>query len=58
MKSWQKRMAALVIGGGMLFQFGGSGCTNAFWKGFTNGWPANNRAVNVALDILQEELFG
>lgn len=47
-------LAALATG--TLFQ---SGCLGSFWNGFFNdGWPTNNRWINVAIDILNEELFG
>ncbi|MFO0837880.1 MAG: hypothetical protein U1D55_05090 [Phycisphaerae bacterium] len=50
------KLAALVLGGATVFQ---SGCINQFWQGFFNtGWPTNNPAVNLGLDILNEELFG
>ena len=49
---------ALTFGGSTLFQ---SGCLNLgdFWKGFFNeGWPSDNRWLNLTIDILNEELFG
>ncbi|MGE3180581.1 MAG: hypothetical protein AB7N71_03055 [Phycisphaerae bacterium] len=54
-KKWVS-LGALLFGGATLFQ---SGCLGAFGQGFFNsGWPTNNRVINVALDVLQEELFG
>ncbi|MBL8880425.1 MAG: hypothetical protein JNG88_15030 [Phycisphaerales bacterium] len=42
---------------GTLFHTGG--CLGGFWNGFFNdGFPTNNRWINVALDVLNEELFG
>lgn len=47
---------AALFGGGTLFQ---SGCLNQFWSGlFNTGWPTENRWLNVAIDIVNEELFG
>lgn len=49
-------LSAMLFGGATLFQ---GGCLNGFFRGFFNtGWPTNNRAINLALDILNEELFG
>lgn len=58
-KAWLK-WSVLLLGGGSLFHSfgGGSGCLGDFWGGFWNtGWPTNNRWINVALDVLNEELF-
>lgn len=50
------KWSALLFGGATLFQ---SGCLGDFWDGFFNsGWPTHNRAVNIAIDVLKEELFG
>lgn len=54
-------LAALLFGGATLFQ---NGCLNAFWQGlFTTGFPDGSgsrqqRIINIALDVLNEELFG
>jgi len=49
-------LTAMLMTGASLFQVG---CLNSFWKGFFNeGWPSNNRWLNIAVDILNEELFG
>lgn len=49
-------LGAMMFGGATLFQ---NGCLGAFWQGFFNdGFPTNNRVINVTLDVLQEELFG
>jgi hypothetical protein len=64
-KKWLK-LAALIFGGSTLFQIGGclgggggGGGLGAFWDGFWNtGWPTDNRVLNIAIDILNEELFG
>ncbi|MDX2198065.1 MAG: hypothetical protein SF069_03735 [Phycisphaerae bacterium] len=54
MKKWITLSALLA--GATVFQ---NGCLSAFWNGFFNGgFPGENRVVNVALDVLQEELFG
>jgi hypothetical protein len=56
-KSWMK-LGAIVVSGATLFQLGG-GCLNQFWRGFFNeGWPSDNRWLNLTIDILNEELFG
>lgn len=45
-----------LLFGGTLFQ---SGCLGDFWAGFwTTGWPTDNRWLNIAIDVLNEELFG
>jgi len=54
---WLKLWAA-VLGGATLFQ---AGCLNLedFWQGLWNtGWPTDNRWLNIAWDVLNEELFG
>lgn len=56
-KSKLMALTAVLFGGATIFQFGG--CLNQFWAGFFNtGFPTNNRAINLAIDILNEELFG
>jgi hypothetical protein len=53
--TWLK-LAALSLSGGILLQ---GGCLADFWEGFANtGWPTNNFWINLAFDILQEELLG
>lgn len=59
-KSKMKRkwiqLAALLVGGASMLQ---NGCVNDFVGGFFNtGWPTDNRILNLAIDILNEELFG
>jgi len=57
-KSKWLSLAALVFGGSTVFQ---SGCLNleGFWGGlFGAGWPTDNRWLNIAIDVLNEELFG
>ena len=52
---WLK-LVAMTLSGAALLQ---GGCLADFWEGFANtGWPTNNFWINVALDILQEDLFG
>ncbi len=54
-KKWLT-LGAMAFGGATLFQ---NGCLGSFWQGlFNSGFPAENRVLNVALDVLQEELFG
>jgi hypothetical protein len=52
-------LAALLFGGATLFQ---NGCLNSFWQGlFTTGFPGGSgqqRILSIALDVLNEELFG
>lgn len=48
-------LASVIASGSMLFQ---SGCLSGFWNGLFNaGWPTNNRIINIAIDILKEDLF-
>lgn len=57
-KKWMK-FAALTFGGATLFHSGGCLDLGGFWKGFFNeGWPSDNRWLNLTIDILNEELFG
>ncbi len=49
-------LATMLVGGATIFQ---SGCLGGFWNGFfSDGWPADNRWLNLGIDILNEELFG
>lgn len=44
-------LSVLVAAGALVSE----GCLAAFWDGFWNsGWPANNRWVNLAYDVLVE----
>ncbi len=44
-------LSALMGAGAMVSE----GCLGAFWDGFWNtGWPANNRWLNLAYDVLVE----
>lgn len=55
-KSKWLTLSAALFGGATLFQ---SGCLGDFWAGFWNsGWPTDNRWLNIAIDVLNEELFG
>jgi len=48
-------ISTLLFGGATLF----SGCLGEFWQGFwQTGWPTDNRMLNIAIDVLQEDLFG
>lgn len=50
------QLAALLVGGASMLQ---NGCVSDFVGGFFNtGWPTDNRILNLAIDILNEELFG
>lgn len=49
-------LAMLVATGATVLQ--SNGCLNAFWRGFTRGFPANNRIASVAIDVVTEELLG
>jgi hypothetical protein len=54
-KSTWLKLSAMSLAGGLLL----SGCLAQFWDGFWNtGWPTDNRWLNIAIDILQEDLFG
>jgi|YNPBryantNP2012_1023418.scaffolds.fasta_scaffold53239_2 hypothetical protein len=45
---------ALLAGSATLF----NGCLGAFWDGLWNtGWPTQSRWLNLAIDILNEEIF-
>lgn len=51
-----KWLTLSLLATGTLFA---SGCLGAFWQGLWNtGFPANNRWINLGLDILNEDLFG
>lgn len=54
-KSKWLALTSIVASGGMLFQ---GGCLQGFWQGFFNtGWPNNNRWLNIAIDIIKEDIF-
>lgn len=46
--------SALALGGTLLSGFG---CLQPVWDGFINGFPTNNRWLNIGIDVLKEELF-
>jgi hypothetical protein len=49
-------LSAMLFGGATVFQ---SGCLGDFWQGlWGRGWPTDNLWWNVAIDVLNEELFG
>lgn len=50
-------LSALAMGG-TLFHSGGFGCLQPVWDGFLNGFPTNNRWLNIGFDVLKEELLG
>ena len=53
----KKFLALAILAGATVFQ--SAGCLNAFWKGFTGGFPGNgNRTVGIVLDVITEELLG
>lgn len=43
-------LGALAASGSFLL----AGCLGSFWEGFAVGWPANNRWLNIALDVVRE----
>jgi len=46
---------AVLAGSATLF----TSCLGGFWDGMWNtGWPTDSRWVNLALDIINEDLFG
>jgi hypothetical protein len=52
--TWLKLSAILVAGGVLL----GDGCLASFWEGFwQSGWPTDNRWLNLAIDIIKEDIF-
>jgi hypothetical protein len=56
-KKWIALIAA-TIGGATLLQ---GSCLNlgGIWRGMlAEGWPSDNRWLNLTIDILNEELFG
>ena len=54
-KSKWLTLSVALFGGATVFQ----GCLGEFWAGFWNsGWPTDNRWLNIAIDVLNEELFG
>ncbi|MGE0481979.1 MAG: hypothetical protein AB7Q17_16075 [Phycisphaerae bacterium] len=56
MKKSKLMMLSALVAGATLFQ---NGCLGSFWDGFFNGgWPNGNRWLNIAIDVLNEELFG
>lgn len=56
LKKSKLMLLGAIVAGGTLFQ--SSGCLGGFWDGFLNGFPTNNRTLNVLIDVLNEELFG
>lgn len=56
-KSTWLKLGAMLTGGGMLLQ---NGCLSLedFWQGFWNtGWPSDIRWLNIAIDIIKEDIF-
>lgn len=54
-KSKWLALASIMASGAMLLQ---NGCLNSFWKGLWNtGWPTDNRWLNIAIDIIKEDIF-
>ena len=57
-KSTWLKLSAILLGAGTLFQ---GSCLNLedFWGGiWGRGWPTENLWLNIAVDVLHEELFG
>jgi hypothetical protein len=48
-------LCTMVSTGGLLL---GNGCLTAFWQGFTTGFPANNRWLNLAVDVAHAVVLG
>lgn len=47
-------LSAALLGGATLFE----GCVSAFWQGlWKTGFPADNKWIDLTLDILREDLF-
>jgi hypothetical protein len=54
-KSRWLKLSALLLGGGVLLS---GGCLAGFWDGFWNsGWPTQNAWLNMAIDIIKEDIF-
>lgn len=53
---WLALSAVTVVG--TVMNSGGFGCLSPVWDGFLNGFPTNNRWLNIGLDVLKEELLG
>lgn len=54
MKKWFTLSA--MAAGATLFQL--NGCLNSYWQGFWNdGWP-EQRWLNIAIDVVNEAVFG
>ncbi|MBU0618387.1 MAG: hypothetical protein KKI02_11770 [Planctomycetes bacterium] len=54
-KSTWLKLSAMLMGGGLLL---GNGCLASFWEGFWGtGWPTDNPWLNVAIDIIKEDIF-
>lgn len=54
-KSKLMGLTAMLVSGAALFQ---NGCLNGFWRGVTQGFPSNNRWLNVMFDVANEAIFG
>ncbi|MBN2448672.1 MAG: hypothetical protein JXO22_18240 [Phycisphaerae bacterium] len=47
-------LSAMMLGGATLFE----GCLSSFWQGlWKTGFPADNQWIDLALDVLREDLF-
>ncbi len=56
MKRTKWTALAMLTGGAMLLA---NGCLGAFWQGFaTEGFPGNNRWLNIAFDVVNEIVLG
>lgn len=44
-------LALWISTGGLLLV---NSCLGAFWRGLTDGWPADNRWLGLAVDVLKE----
>lgn len=54
-KSTWLKLSAMLVAGSVLFT---DGCLAAFWEGFWGvGWPTDNPWLNLAIDIIKEDIF-
>lgn len=54
MKSKWIKLTALLAGGSVVLQ----SCLGDFVDGlFNTGWPTDNRWINIAIDVIKEDVF-
>jgi hypothetical protein len=50
-------LGAMLFAGATLLSSGG--CLGSFWQGFWNtGFPTHSRWINLAIDVVNEAVFG